>query len=232
MTTADLIPVLKAIHHNPTCHEVMSDWFEERGDLSTALRLRDPKVCEMVRRWNPKVGPGTSNQLGYQIIRLIAHRGGLFRPNLAVREALTVEALGRIKITEANQDHTDRMTRDHMRYHMELGYEVALGHPPSPTRNWFRFKPHLGQSSVTLRHHPSLRSTVTDRLVPGAADEPVILSVVKHFGWEGVDLTHTLCGGWLTFTAHVLVGRSDILGVPVVSELTPAVLTNPSIMSL
>jgi hypothetical protein len=43
MTSEELIPILKALHADPTCAPIMADWFEERDDLETAIKLRDWK---------------------------------------------------------------------------------------------------------------------------------------------------------------------------------------------
>ena len=40
MNTADLIPVLKSLHANPSTSCVFADWFEERGDNEVAMKLR------------------------------------------------------------------------------------------------------------------------------------------------------------------------------------------------
>ena len=82
MTTAELIPVLKAIRANPSTACVFADWFEERGDPDTARRLRT--VPDWYSGW-AVVERITFDSLGYD----------KFTANPLVKQAVIEEALGR-----------------------------------------------------------------------------------------------------------------------------------------
>lgn len=83
MTTAELIPVLKAIRANPSTACVFADWFEERGDPDTARRLRT--VPDWYSGW-AVVERITFDSLGH----------GGFTVNPLVKRAVIEEALSRV----------------------------------------------------------------------------------------------------------------------------------------
>jgi hypothetical protein len=88
MTSEELIPVLKALHADPTCAPQLADWFEDRDDVETAIKLRDWK-------WSS----------GKQLVQFLVCggvRGGDHYPaNYWCRRVATEEAWSRVVIDEA-----------------------------------------------------------------------------------------------------------------------------------
>lgn len=226
----DLIPLLKSLHANPTSHPVFADWFEERGDLSTAVRLRSSQVYEWTTAINPRFHPGE------RVISYIAHptttaydaRGRVVQvsPNPIIREALEAEAMGRLTITPADRDHTDVLIRK--------ATDSLRG---TRSSQWFRFDPRQAKNGV-LRLGGRGAVEEIEVVDPELWDEwcgraeDVRLETITLFGWEGANPKHTLCGGWLMFTACLLVGRGVLTTRPLVSRLTVDSLTPTSISTL
>lgn len=81
MTADELIPILKALHADPTCAPMMADWFEERGDGRMANWLRHIPV-------KPTDGK-------HWLLCRLAQQD--FPSSPAVRRALDAEAVNRLR---------------------------------------------------------------------------------------------------------------------------------------
>lgn len=91
MTTADLIPVLKALRADVGAAGVFADWFEERGDDDMAVWLRRSS---------------TSVFHGDTLLRLM-QKNGNDRTRRAIAEAVAVEAFDRLNLAADDSVQSD-----------------------------------------------------------------------------------------------------------------------------
>lgn len=98
MTSEELIPILKALHADPTCAPQLADWFEDRDDVETADILRWGKFLH-----------------GKHIVRTLTCGGVVWcrddspyghldaRRNVAFQSAVIDEAWSRVAIDETER---------------------------------------------------------------------------------------------------------------------------------
>lgn len=198
--TAELIPVLKAIHADVNCTPFMSDWFRDRGEDEAAdlLRFSFAKGEEAV----------SSLACG-------ATRGGrVFRPHDGCRRAVIEEAMGQLGYFRFS-DHDIMLLKNELQYRREVREMLLV----RPLDQWNVIPP-------DPRWNPNQSAKYTCVSSDGLLSKRVTLKLVK-VNWEPPVVT--LCGGWIEYTLPVWAGVDPLANRVVMTRPEPSLARDPKL---
>lgn len=209
MTTTELIPVLKALHHDHRCAPFLADWFEERDELGVAEALRFGVFTSgphLIRQfvWGGVVDAVEDAPFhGFDISR-----------SLLFEQAVIEEAWSRINWYELGNNH-EWLDQD-LRYHRDTVFIRGTRGPwhripHQPSWSWDR-----SQQYTCVSPDGEKATRIMMRLVPLKWEPPVV----------------PLCGSILEVTLSVWAGRDPFTNRPIVTHYEKSLARDPVLREL